>query len=149
MRRWLSDKPCQTTQHRPFFPGNIIYGENIISHKATWREIYSIERENDFPFSMEHPNFLFCMHHVALFRNTCRQRMTGNINLRFKTHLYSEHCLPLVKTFLAHCACIGTITVSLKFPLSECAFFPPFGLSLENKTDYRGLKAAKTKAISL
>lgn len=70
-------------------------GENIIPHKVTRREIYYIERENDFPFSLEHHSSLFCTHPVVLFRNTWRARLTENINLRSATHLYSAHRHPL------------------------------------------------------
>lgn len=95
-RRWLSDKLSQTTQHGPFFFSRKHNSENIIRHKVTRREIYYIERENDFPFSMEHHSSLFCMYPVALFRNTWRERLTENINLRSATHLYSAHCHPLL-----------------------------------------------------
>lgn len=67
-------------------------------HTVTRREIYCIEYESESPFSMKHHSFLFCMHPTVPFRNTCREgtRVTVNINLRSKTHLYSAYSLPMV-----------------------------------------------------
>lgn len=105
-----------------FFSSNIIYGENIIPYKMTRREIYYIERENGFPFTMESHSSLSCMHPVALFTNTCRERVTENINLRSETHLYSGHRLHLVKSFLANNVCIG-IPIKIMFLFLLFVFF--------------------------